>query len=485
MARKTRKPQFLQSEVQSAPLIRHLKIKTPKWFLLLLLLSLIAGGWPRTALASLTLEDEKKLGKEFYDKLEKGQFLLRNERAQAYLTALGERILAHSDNSPFEFRFSIIRSSAINAFATPGGYVYINQGLINLVENESQLASVVAHEIAHITGRHIAEIANRSKIINLSTLAAIIAGAFLGGGGELTAAVTSFSMAAATSLSLKYSREQEEAADRSGLTFLMESGYDGKAALDFMKIMRRYEYYSNTIPSYFLTHPGTDERSHYIDALLQTTHRKGGADPVVGNLKRIQTLLLLDAKPPNANMAHFTRELRERPDDPDLLYGLAVTEEKLGMVAESLDHFRKALRLSPNDQDVLRDLGITLFKLGQFGDAQRNLRRAIEIRGDDLNANLYLGKTLIALDDLPGALAIFKKLEERLPDDPEVFYSLAMAYGKTGGPGDSHYYFGLYFKNKKKVESALFHFKEALKHFPQVNPKTKEIKKEIESLQKK
>ena len=189
---------------------------------------------------------------------------------------MGERILAHSDKAPFAFKFSIIRSSAINAFATPGGYVYVNQGLINLVENEGELASVLAHEIAHVNGRHIAEIVDKSQKINISTLAAVLAGAFLGGGGELTAAVTSFSVAAATSLSLKYSREHEESADRMGLTYLAAAGYDGKSMLAFLKIMKRYEYYSNTIPSYFLTHPGTDERSHYIDALLQTTHRQGG-----------------------------------------------------------------------------------------------------------------------------------------------------------------------------------------------------------------
>jgi Flp pilus assembly protein TadD len=152
------------------------------------------------------------------------------------------------------------------------------------------------------------------------------------------------------------------------------------------------------------------------------------------------------------------------------------------MVTESLEHFRKAVRLAPDDQDILRDLGIALFKLGQFDEAQKNLRRATELQDNDLNANLYLGKTLLALGDMPNAIRLFKKMEERRPDDPESYYNLAMAYGKTGGAGDSHYYFGLYFKKKGKVESALFHFKAALKEFSQNHPKAKEIKKEIDSL---
>ncbi len=236
---------------------------TFKYYLILFsfLLLLLRCVLPTAAEASFTIEDEKKLGKEFYEKLQKGNFLLQNEQVNSYLALLGGRILASSEKAPFDFQFSIIRSAAINAFATPGGYVYVNQGLINLVENEAELAGVLAHEIAHVNGRHIAEIIDRSTKLSISTLAAILAGAFLGGGGDLTAAVASFSMAAATSLSLKYSRQQEEAADRTGLSYLVASGYDGKAMLDFLKIMSRYEYYSNTIPSYFLTHPGTDERS--------------------------------------------------------------------------------------------------------------------------------------------------------------------------------------------------------------------------------
>ena len=183
--------------------------------------------------ASFSLDDEKKLGREFYEKLEKANAISQNERANTFLARLGERILAHSDKAPFDFKFSIIRSSAINAFATPGGYVYVNQGLITLVENEGELAGVLAHEIAHVNGRHISEILDRSQKIGLSALAAILAGAFLGGGGDVTAAVTGFAMATATTLSLKYSREQEEAADRMGISYLVDAGYSGSAHARF------------------------------------------------------------------------------------------------------------------------------------------------------------------------------------------------------------------------------------------------------------
>lgn len=438
-----------------------------------------------SAWASLSIADEQKLGKEFYDKLEKANNLLKNERANAYLTQLGQRILAHSDRAPFDFTFSIVRSSAVNAFATPGGYVYLNQGLINLVENEAQLAGVLAHEIAHVNGRHIAEILNRSKIISISALAAILAGAFLGGGGDAAAAITSFSMATASALSLKFSREQEEAADRMGLSYLVDAGYHGGAVLDFLKIMRRYEFYSSAIPSYFLTHPGTDERTRYLDALLQTTYTGRGAESILGDLKRVQTILRLDGKTADsANLRHFSQLLKDNPGDVDALYGLALTQDRMGSAHDALETFRKALRLAPDDHDILRETGIASYKLGQFGDAAALLNRALRINPNDADTLLFLGRTYEGLADMSQALGFYKKLEGRPLEDEEAFYSMAMAYGKAGQLGDSHYYFGLYFKKKGKTESALFHFRAALKHPSTDAARSQTITKEIESLKR-
>jgi len=146
-------------------------------------------------LAEFTINDERKLGKEFYDKLEKNHFLLENKRLNDYINQIGNLILAQSKKAPFEFHFSIVNSNAINAFATPGGYIYINKGLINVAENEGELAGVIAHEIGHANARHIASIIEKSQKLNIAALAAVIAGAFLGGGGDATAAITAFAQA--------------------------------------------------------------------------------------------------------------------------------------------------------------------------------------------------------------------------------------------------------------------------------------------------
>ncbi|MBI4633881.1 MAG: M48 family metalloprotease [Deltaproteobacteria bacterium] len=447
--------------------------------LTLFILLLLPGGIAR---ASFTLEDEKKLGKEFYDKLEKSDVLLQDRRVNEYINKLGNSILSHNQNAPFVFHFSVVKSSAINAFATPGGYIYVNAGLITLVGNESELAGVLAHEIAHVNARHIADIIAKSQKVGVATLAAILAGAFLGG-GDVTAAVTGFSVATATSLNLKYSREHEEEADRMGMSYLTATGYDGKTMMDFLKKMRRYEFYSNTVPSYFLTHPGTDERIRYLDGLTQTRYRHGGAENIIGSLKRIQTILLLDRKTPDDNLKYFEEELKKNPNDPDNLYGLAVTLGNLGLTSRGLDNFQKALLLSPDDGDILREMGITYFKSGKTEEAIKFLTSAMNNGDKDTATILYLGKAYEARGDYATAIELYRKL--LYTDDADIYYSIAMAHGKTGNKGDSHYYFGLSFKKGNKRESALFHFNEALKYYPQGSPRAQEIEKEIKTLKEK
>jgi len=433
---------------------------------------------------ALTIEEEKKAGKELYEKLEKHGYLERNARVENYITRLGARLLAGS-KPIFDFRFTVIRNSGINAFATPGGYVYVFRGLINLVETESELAGVLAHEIAHVNARHIASMAEKSGKISIATLAALLAGALFGGGGQATAAIAAMTMATATHMSLQYSREHEEEADRLGMAYLVQSSYEGKAMVDFLKIMRRYEFYSNSIPSYFFTHPGTDERIRYLDGMLQTTYRRqNGKESIIGGLKRIQAILALDNKNLDVTLKKYEDDLKKNPDDVDILYGLALLQEKTGAIAPAMETFQKALRLAPDDEDIVRDTGIIYFRASQPAEAVILLRKAYELNRNNENTLSWLARAYAATGDYASALDLYRKLETKKIDDVDIYYNMAMTYGRTNHPGESHYYFGRFFKEKKRKDSALFHFQSALPHFPKDSSRALEIEKEIKTLKK-
>ena len=433
------------------------------------------------AFASFTIEDEKKLGKEFYDQLKEKGALIQDPKVTGYVEQIGHLLLSRIEQSYFDFTFSVIDSSGINAFATPGGYVYLYRGLIERAEDESQIAGVLAHEIAHIKARHIAQMIESSRKIGIATLAAVIAGAFLG--GDATAAVLGFSTATATTLNLKYSREHEEEADRLGMQYLTAPGYDGEGMLSFLKIMRQHEFYSNAVPSYFLTHPGTTDRIRYLDGLLQTKYTKRGTKSIVGRLERIKTILFIDRRNPDSSIRYFQDVLNKDPDNPDALYGLAVSQGRLGMTSESFANFQKALEFSPDDADILRDLGISYFNLGRMDDAVQILQRAYRANREDPDTTSYLGRAYGNTGKSSDALELYKKLLLKNPDGGQVHYNLAMLYGKINRKGESHYHFGIYFKKEGKTKSALFHFKAAQSLFPADTEMAGKIRKEMDSIE--
>ena len=459
------------------------KIIQKQSFSFALILFLILFG-VQNASAAFTLDDERKLGKEIYDKLEKNNFLLQDKKLNAYVSGIGNRILAQSNKVPFNFTFSIFNSTGINAFATPGGYIYINKGLISSVENEAQLAGVMAHEIAHANARHVASIIEKSQKLNIAMLAAIIAGAFLGGGGEATAAIAAFSVAGAQSMTLKYQREHEEEADRLGIGYLVKAGYYPGAMVDFLKIIKQYEFLSKTVPTYLRTHPGTDDRIFYLDSLLQTQYRttRGSAN-IVGNFVRMQALIAQDTDDLNKHRKQLIESLQKDSRNVDLLYALALTEDQLGHTNSALENLNKALTLAPQDADILTHIGLIYLKTGDATRARTYLLAATKInpQGDDIT--LALGKAHFAAGDFKNALNCFLQLQDKkIVDDVDINYYIAMSYGRLNEQGESHYFFGLYFKKEQKKESALFHFRKALEFYSQGTPRAIAISDAIKEL---
>jgi predicted Zn-dependent protease len=278
-------------------------------------------------------------------------------------------------------------------------------------------------------------------------------------------------------------REHEEEADRLGITYLVSAGYYPGAMVDFLKIIKQYEFISKTMPSYLMTHPGTDQRIFYLDSLILTKYHQTGAKDIVGNLKRMQTLISLNEADLDARQRQLKDALIKNPGNVDLLYALALVEDKLGQTSSALEYFQKALSLSPRDEDVLKNIGLMYLKMGKADLALNYFQRAANLDTNNDEVILALGKTYFALGNYQKALDCFLKLENSTFDDVDINYHIAMAYGKLNNQGESHYYFGLYFKKAKKKESALFHFKEALKYFSPGSERTGTINKEIKELE--
>jgi Zn-dependent protease with chaperone function len=218
-------------------------------------------------------QQDISLGKQAALDAEKQLPLCNSPKVDAYLTQLGMKLVAHlnTHGATYPWEFHCVNDRAINAFALPGGYVFINRGAIEAADNEAQLAGVMAHEISHVALRHGTNQASKAQ---LSQGAVGILGA-LSGGGVGGALITQLGSFAAGGVLLRYSRTAETQADVSGTQVLYDSGYDPRAMAQFFEKLQA-ETKGKNPPEFFSDHPNPDHRLERVDEEIQ---KLGGIPP--------------------------------------------------------------------------------------------------------------------------------------------------------------------------------------------------------------
>ena len=205
--------------------------------------------------------DDVKLGQEVAREAEKEFNLVTNRDANNYVVALGQRLVAKAPNeNKFPFTFKIVDDKQINAFALPGGPVYVNRGAIESADNEAQIAGVIGHEIAHIILRHGTSQASKGTFA--SGIAGALGSIFGGKVGQIASVGGAF---AANSVLLKYSRDAESQADLMGTQILYDSGYDPRAMAEFFDKLAK-EHKSSSVEQFFSNHPIPENRIAKVNA---------------------------------------------------------------------------------------------------------------------------------------------------------------------------------------------------------------------------
>ena len=212
--------------------------------------------------ATLSESHEDRIGREIMRQIRGSMEYLDDPVLHEYLAGLGERLVAASPEPTRRFEFFPIRDASINAFALPGGYIGVHTGLLSAVRNESELAGVLAHEIAHVTQNHIARIVDSQRSSALVSLAAL-AVAILASRSSSDVSQAALATAQAISIQnqLDYTREHEREADRIGLQTLTASGFAPQGMGTFFeRLQAQGRIYENNAPAYLRTHPLTYER---------------------------------------------------------------------------------------------------------------------------------------------------------------------------------------------------------------------------------
>lgn len=205
---------------------------------------------------------EKQLGEAFYRSLHAQVNISEDSDIQLYIQSIGKRLVANSDSPGIPFHFFVVLDDAINAFAGPGGYIGINSGLMLATDSESELASVLAHEIAHVTQRHLYRAFEAASQLSLPTAAAMLAAILLGTQSpELGLAAITAIQAGSVQFQIDFTRDNEQEADRIGMQTLLQSQFDPRGMpIFFQKLQQSSRYYGHNIPEFLRTHPVTASR---------------------------------------------------------------------------------------------------------------------------------------------------------------------------------------------------------------------------------
>lgn len=324
------------------------------------------------AASTLSPLEERQLGERVMQDIRwRDPSYLDDAEIEQYVQALGMRLVRASDSPDGQFEFFVIRDPSINAFAMPGGYIGLNSGLITTAESESELASVVGHEVAHVTQRHIAQLFGKqgeaSMIMLASMLVAVLASR---SSSQLSEAAVFAGQAGAIQSQLSYTRAFEREADRIGLQALEGAGFDVRGMPSFFeRLQRSTRVYENNAPDYLRTHPLTQERIADMSTRVGQMQYRQVADSLDFRLVRAK-LRAADGLATDA-IALFQAELAKAPDNAISRYGLARALLRAGKTTEAaqqLQQIRDAGQLESPFVEVLA---------AEIALAQRDPLRAI------------------------------------------------------------------------------------------------------------
>ncbi len=388
--------------------------------------------------AAISPSEEQKLGEAFFRQIRRQAEVIDDIEVNNYINELGRQLVSYSDNPQQLFQFFVIKEDSINAFAVPGGFIGVNTGLILKTRDESELASVLAHEIAHITQRHIARTEEASQRYSLPMMAALIAALLVGGANpQIAEAAVAAVVAGSIQMQLNFTREHEKEADRVGMKILAEAGFDPHSMPAFFKrLQEANRFYENSnIPEFLRTHPVTSDRiaeaQNRADKYLVTS----ADDTPYYHLMKAKLLVVIERNPNQLlkNLKNMFKEGRYR-DERALRYAIALaqlTTKQPAGIQEQLEW------LSKNDTDrvMYRLLNAqSLWLKQQYPQAKAVYEQALQVYPGNTILGIDYAEKLLQNDSMINA-TIAKKVLSTLPtsvNNPYYYHLLAQAYEKIG-----------------------------------------------------
>ena len=384
-----------------------------------------------------------------------------------YINNIGREVLEVAGIQYFDYHFYIVNSSQFNAFAAPSGLIFFYSNLIESMNSEDELISVIAHEIGHVVRRHLASRMEKGAIINMATLGVALAALALGG-GAVTQGLLTGSLAAGQSAQLHFSRQDETEADLLAYKWMRDLNRDTEGQKKMLQTMRRItRYRMNQIPQYLLTHPDPEARLDYVESLISADSdykKKDDEQKDFSFLRfkyRIMSLdqntstmrALLASKISDARMSAFDVAMAR--------YGLSQVDRQENNLEQSLKGLDQVIRDFPEQPMLLVDKAVVLAEMGSYNEAKILLEKVQTLEPYNMYATFNLAKLLNKLGQNEKSLKLFNRVSYQIPEFSDVYFEMGRILAQQGKSNESRYYLGKFNLYEGKLKLAEANFRQA------------------------
>lgn len=391
--------------------------------------------------ATISPLQERQIGEQSMFEIRADKSYLDDAEISDYLNHVGYQLVANSNEPGQEFEFFALNDNSINAFAMPGGFIGVNTGLILTAQSESELASVLSHEIAHVTQHHLARMVAGQKFDSIASMAAIAVAILAARSNpDAAQAAVAGAQAGAIQRQLNFTRTHEEEADRIGLATLQKAGFDIRAMPAFFeRLQKATRVLEGNAPSWLRTHPITSDRIADIASRVQQTPYRLVSDSLSFHLVRAKLQAM--QKNPQEAAAWFSDALgaHKHGNQTAQRYGLVLALLRAGQAARAAQEFAGL-----QDQAAQNPMIATL--AGQIRRASGNGKNAIEYyRTATQNFPQHRALTYDYAELLLQARQhdeVLKLLDVQItihPNDPRLYDLQARAYAALGKRQEEHH----------------------------------------------
>jgi len=405
---------------------------------------------------------EKALGESFFRSIQNQLSISDDPDIQHYIQSIGRHIAANSDNPSQAFYFFVVLSQDINAFAGPGGFIGINSGLILNSESESELASVMAHEIAHVTQRHIYRAYEAANRMTLPAAAAMIAAIIVASQApEMGIGAISAIQAGSAQMQINFTRDNEQEADRVGLKTLAKAAFNPRSMPAFFeKLQQASRYYGKGAPEFLRTHPMTSSRIADTRGRAESYPYRQSSDSQTYRLikAKLRTLSTMTAKD---LILYFEQRLSigTQKQRDAMHYGLALSYAKQRDYKKASSLLKSLNKSTPQQAIYLSSLASITSLKGDFSLAEQYYDTLQKKYPDNQSFKRLAIANLIKARQVKRALQQLKAIPYAFQHHAQYYLLLAQSYGLLKKEALLHRYMAEYYYVTGQTNTAIMQIK--------------------------